>query len=265
MEWIDSHTHLYAKAFNNDRDEMIARAISMGVERFLMPNIDSESIEGMLALEEKYPDRCFPMMGLHPCSVKANYKEELAIVREWLEKRPFLAVGEIGIDLYWDKTHVEEQKAAFIKQAEWAVEFDIPIVIHSRESIDILVDLVQQIGDTRLRGVFHCFTGTVQQAEAIMKLGFYLGLGGVLTFKNGGVDKTMAEIGLERVILETDAPYLSPVPHRGKRNESSYVPLVAQKLAEVKQMELKEIAAITTENTCTLFTLPHHKSKLAIS
>lgn len=253
---IDTHTHLYAKAFNVDREEMIQRAIAEGVEQFLLPNIDEESIPGMLALEKDYPGRFFPMMGLHPCSVGANYQKDLEWVKHWLDQRDFIAVGEIGVDLYWDKTYVEEQKAAFIQQAEWSIERDRPIVIHSRESIDMLIELIRTIGDPNLRGVFHCFTGDQRQAEEIMELGFYLGIGGVLTFKNAGLDKTLAKISLDRVILETDAPYLAPVPKRGKRNESAYVRMVADKLALIKQLAVEEIEQITTENAQKLFRLP---------
>lgn len=253
---IDTHAHLYANKFTNDRAEMIARAQAVGVKQFLLPNIDEASIAGMLELEAAYPNQCFAMMGLHPCSVKENYQEDLAWVRKWLDKRDFLAIGEIGIDLYWDKTLLAEQKAAFLQQIEWALEFDRPIVIHARESLDILIELVKAVGDSNLRGVFHCFTGDVAQAEAIMELGFYLGIGGVLTFKNGGLDKTLAEISLERVILETDAPYLAPVPYRGKRNESAYIQEVVNKLALIKQLPSTKVAKITTENAQKLFNLP---------
>lgn len=253
---IDTHAHLYAKAFTNDRAEMIERASAGGVKQFLLPNIDEASIAGMLELETQYPNQCFAMMGLHPCSVKENYQEDLRWVRKWLEKRDFLAIGEIGIDLYWDKTLLAEQKAAFLQQVEWALEFDRPIVIHARESLDILIDLVKSVDDVNLRGVFHCFTGDVAQAEAIMELGFYLGVGGVLTFKNGGLDKTMAKISLERVILETDAPYLAPVPYRGKRNESAYIQEVANKLALIKGLSSGKVAEITSENAQKLFNLP---------
>ncbi len=260
MELIDTHAHLYANRFSTDREAMIKRAEEAGVNRFLLPNIDRESIEGMLALEQTYPGQCYAMMGLHPCSVKENYEEELALVRHWLDQRDFIAVGEIGIDLYWDKTHVEEQRKAFIQQAEWAIALDRPIVIHSRESIDMLIDIVRQIKEPKLRGVFHCFTGDRSQGEAIMELGFYLGIGGVLTFKNSGLDQTMDELPLDRVILETDAPYLAPTPYRGKRNESAYILQVAERLAEVKGIELAEIARITTENACSLFSLPDDKA-----
>jgi TatD DNase family protein len=253
---IDTHAHLYAKAFENDRAAMIERAQAVGVAKFLLPNVDESSIAGMLELEAAYPGRCFPMMGLHPCSVKENYLADLAWVRKWLDQRDFIAIGEIGIDLYWDKTFIEEQKAAFLTQVEWALEFDRPVVIHARESLDVLIDLLREVGDPNLRGVFHCFTGNVAQAEAIMKLGLYLGVGGVVTFKNGGVDKTLAEISLERIILETDAPYLAPIPYRGKRNESAYVQEVAAKLASIKGLSLAKIASITSENARKLFNLP---------
>lgn len=253
MELIDTHTHLYAKRFDSDRDEMIERAKAAGITTCYLPNIDSDSIPGMMALEAQYPDYCVPMMGLHPCSVKEDYKEELAIVREWLEKRTFVAVGEIGIDLYWDKTFFEQQKEAFIQQAEWAVEYAIPIVIHSRESIDIIIDLIQQMKEPRLKGIFHCFTGTKAQSEAIIDLGFLMGIGGVVTFKNGGLAETLADIDLNHLVLETDAPYLAPKPYRGKRNESAYVSLIADKVAAVKEVSTETVARVTTENAKKLF------------
>lgn len=253
---IDTHAHLYAKAFDHDRAAMIERAEVAGVKQFLLPNIDESSIAGMLALEAAYPGRCFPMMGLHPCSVKENYLADLAWVKKWLDQRDFIAVGEIGIDLYWDKTFIEEQKAAFLQQVEWALALNLPVVIHARDSLDLLIDLLKALGDPNLRGVFHCFTGNVAQAEAIMKLGLYLGVGGVLTYKNSGLDKTLAEISLERIILETDAPYLAPIPYRGKRNESAYVQEVAVKLASIKGLSLAKVTSITSENARNLFNLP---------
>lgn len=253
MELIDTHTHLYAKRFESDRAAMIQRAKAAGISACYLPNIDSESIPGMMELEEAYPGFCFPMMGLHPCSVKADYEQELAIVKEWLEKRSFVAVGEIGIDLYWDKTFFEQQKKAFIQQAEWAIAYDIPIVIHSRESIDILIDLIKEINNPKLRGIFHCFTGDRAQAQSIIELGFLMGIGGVVTFKNGGLAETLSDIGIEHLVLETDAPYLAPTPYRGKRNESAYVRLIAEKIAEVKEISLEELAAVTTQNARTVF------------
>ena len=253
MRLIDTHTHLYAEQFDGDREQMLKRAFGSGVEQFYLPNIDSTSIDSMLALEAAYPEHCFAMMGLHPCSVKENYKEELAIVKNWLEKRPFCAVGEIGIDLYWDKSTFEIQKEAFLTQIDWAIELDLPIVIHSRESTDIIIEILQSVKQEKLRGIFHCFGGSVEQAEAIIDLGFLLGIGGVLTFKKAGLDKTMAEIDLMHVVLETDSPYLAPTPYRGKRNESAYVRLVAEQLAKVKERSLDEVAEITTTNALKLF------------
>lgn len=258
MKLIDTHAHLYAAEFDEDRDAMIQRAVDQGVEKYYLPNIDSSSIDSMLALETAYPDRCFAMMGLHPCSVQANYEEELAIVRSWLGRRSFCAIGEIGIDLYWDTSTLEQQKIAFLRQVEWALEFDLPFAIHSRESIDLIIALLRDLKEPRLKGIFHCFGGSVDQAEAVIELGFLLGIGGVLTFKKAGLDATLASIDLAHLVLETDAPYLAPTPYRGKRNESAYVRLVAEKLATVKQVSLEEVATITTANAETLF----HHSKI---
>jgi TatD DNase family protein len=250
---IDTHAHLYAKQFDEDRETMLERAKASGVERFYLPNIDGNSIEGMLALEAKYPEICFPMMGLHPCSVKENYEEELAIVEEWLFKRSFCAVGEIGIDLYWDKTTLPQQIIAFRRQIGWAKQLDIPIIIHARESTEEILEVLESEKDDKLRGIFHCFGGTVEEANRITDLGFYLGIGGVLTFKKSGLDKTMQEIDLQHVVLETDAPYLAPTPYRGKRNESAYIRLVAEKLAGVKNIPFTEVAAITSANAKKIF------------
>jgi TatD DNase family protein len=252
---IDTHAHLYAKEFDEDRKEMVERARSKGVEKILLPNIDARSIEGMMQMELDYSGICYPMMGLHPCSVNENYEVELSIVRQWIEKRDFIAIGEIGIDLYWDKTFVKEQEIAFLQQTRWAMEKGWPIVIHSRESIDIILDLLEPLKDASLRGVFHCFTGDLQQAQRIMDLGFYMGLGGVLTFKNSGLDKVAKELPLSHLILETDAPYLSPTPFRGKRNESAYVSLVAEKLAAVKEISLEEVESSTSGNAKKLFSI----------
>lgn len=253
MKLIDTHAHLYASEFDADRDQMIARAIEQGVEQYYLPNIDSTSIEGMMRLEEAYPGRCFAMMGLHPCSVKDNYEQELSIVRQWIERRTFCAIGEIGLDFYWDLTHVEQQKSAFLTQVEWALEFDLPVIIHSRESMDDILALLHPIKQNGLRGIFHCFGGTVEQARAAIELGFLLGIGGVLTYKKAGLDVVLADIDLRHLVLETDAPYLSPVPHRGKRNESAYLRVVAERLAEIKGLPLDEIARVTSENAEKLF------------
>lgn len=253
MKFIDTHTHLYVEQFDDDRHTVIKRAIDSGVTRFYLPNIDTESVEGMLVLEKEYPDHCFPMIGLHPCSVKADYKEQLTVMRGWLNKRSFAAIGEIGMDLYWDTTFRKQQEDAFLRQCEWAMESDLPIVIHSRETTEVLIEMIQSINDIRLRGIFHCFTGNVKQAEAITNLGFKLGIGGVATFKNGGLDKTLADVNLEHIVLETDSPYLAPKPHRGKRNESAYIVLVARKLAEIYGVSLAEVAEVTSKNARKIF------------
>ncbi len=254
MQLIDTHTHLYVEQFEKDRAATIERAISKGVEKFYLPAIDSETHEAMFELEAEYPNRCFAMMGLHPCSVKADYERELKIVEEWIRKRPFCAIGEIGIDLHWDTTFVEQQKEAFTRQINWAKDLDVPIVIHSRKSTWEVIEILRAEKSDKLRGIFHCFGGTVAEAEAIIDCGFHLGIGGVLTFKKAGLDKTMEAIDLEHVVLETDAPYLAPTPYRGKRNESAYVELVAQKLALIKGVDISEIARITSENAQKIFT-----------
>jgi len=251
--FIDTHTHLCAGQFDEDREQVVHAALYQGVDRMYLPNIDQESIEPMLTLEKAFPDHCFAMMGLHPCSVKENFEEELTTVRSWLERRSFKAIGEIGIDLYWDKTFVKEQEIAFLRQVDWAMEFDLPIVIHSRESIDDILALLEPRKEAKLRGIFHCFTGTNEQADRIIDLGFLMGIGGVLTFKNAGLDKVIESVALEHLVLETDAPYLSPTPHRGKRNESAFIPLVANKLAAVHQVSVEEVAAVTSKNAMDLF------------
>jgi TatD DNase family protein len=253
MMLIDTHTHLYVKQFNSDREAVIERAIANDIQKFYLPNIDRNSIDALLSLENKYPQRCFAMMGLHPCSVKEDYEEELAVVKSWLDKRPFCAVGEIGIDLYWDKTFLEQQKDAFRRQSRWAVELGLPIVIHSRESTDIIIDLIKELNLPGLKGIFHCFGGTETQARQIIELGFLLGIGGVLTYKNSGLQESLRSISLEHIVLETDSPYLAPVPFRGKRNESAYIKYIAEKLAEVKSVTVEEIAAVTSENAENLF------------
>lgn len=245
---IDTHTHLYLKEFDNDREEMLQRALEAGVSEFYLPNIDSTSIESMLLLEETHPTMCHAMMGLHPCSVQENFEDELKVVETWLSNRLFPAIGEIGIDLFWDKTFVEQQIRAFRTQINWAKELRLPIVIHSRDSIDLIIDILKQEKDERLQGIFHCFTGTVEQATAVMSLGFSMGIGGVVTFKNSGLDVVVEKIPLEWLVLETDSPYLAPVPFRGKRNESAYVRIVAEKLAEVKAIDFETVANATTAN-----------------
>ena len=232
---------------------MLQRAEKEGVAKILMPAIDTETHENMLKLEQKHPGVCFAMMGVHPCSVKSNYKEELKAARAYLENRPFIAIGEIGLDFYWDKTFVAEQYLVFHEQIEWALEFDLPIVIHSRESVDECIRVVSEHQKGKLKGVFHCFSGNDKQAQQIIDLGFYLGIGGVVTFKNSGLDKVMEKVSLEYVVLETDAPYLAPVPFRGKRNEPSYLKYVTEKLALIKNISQEVVAQITTANAEKLF------------
>lgn len=252
MEIIDTHTHLYLEDFQADIENVLSRAKAEGVTRFYLPNVDSSSIDVLLKLEEKHPD-CVAMMGLHPCSVKENVTNELKLVEEWLRKRPFAAVGEIGLDYYWDKTFVAEQKEAFRKQINWALELNLPIVIHSRDSMQDCIDIVKENQNGTLRGIFHCFGGTVDEAKQIMDLGFLMGIGGVLTYKKSGLAEVLTSIPLEYLVLETDAPYLTPVPFRGKRNEPSYLKYVVAKMAEAMNIPVEEIAAQTTSNAQKLF------------
>jgi TatD DNase family protein len=250
---IDTHCHLYLPEFGDDRAEMIGRAQKEGVRKFLLPAIDSGTHEQMLELETGYPGACLAMMGVHPCSIRENYKEQLEIAQSYFQKRAFIAVGEIGLDFYWDKTYTDQQYEAFHEQIGWAIQYKIPIVIHSRESIDECIGVVKQYEGKGLRGVFHCFSGDIRQAEAIIALGFNLGIGGVVTFKNSGLDRVMEQVSMEKVVLETDSPYLAPVPFRGKRNESSYLKYVVEKLAVIKGVAEEEIKSVTTRNAMKLF------------
>lgn len=251
--FIDTHAHIYAEEFNADRPDMLARCEEQGIARIYMPNVDHTSIDGMMEIEQQDPKRYVATMGLHPCYVKKDFQRELYLVEDWLNKRPFAAIGEIGTDLYWDKTYWEQQQEAFTIQVEWARKFKIPVIIHCRESINETIALVEKLKDEQLTGIFHCFSGNLEQAKKITELGFLLGIGGVVTFKNGGLDKVLPEISLEHLVLETDSPYLAPVPHRGKRNEPAYIPLVAKRLAEVKQCDLEDLQRITTQNAMKLF------------
>ena len=253
MEITDTHSHIYLDDFDQDRSEMLKRSETEGVTKILMPAIDSITHEKMIESENLNHDQCIAMMGLHPCSVKENFMDELAIVKKYLTQRKFVAVGEIGLDFYWDKTFIKEQFEAFHKQIEWGLEFNLPIVIHSRNSIDQCVEVVRLRQNGKLKGVFHCFSGSLVQANEIIELGFYLGIGGVLTYKNSGLDKVVEQIDMKHLVLETDAPYLTPAPFRGKRNECSYIKYVAQKLAAVKKISLEEVADITTVNAENLF------------
>lgn len=255
MDWIDSHAHIYLSEFDKDKKETIARSKKAGVSRILMPAVDSSTHESMLKTEEEFRDVCISMMGLHPCSVNENYEDELSKIEKYLQQRKFIAIGEIGLDFYWDLSFKEQQYSAFHRQIEWALHYDMPISIHSRNATDECIEVVQQHQQGNLKGVFHCFSGTVEQARKVIDAGFYLGIGGVLTFKNAGLDKVVKEVDLVHIILETDAPYLAPTPYRGKRNECSYIPLIGQKLADLKETGIENIAAVTTANTEKLFAL----------
>ena len=254
MHFIDTHTHLFTEQFDEDRSLIIKKALDAGVQKMLLPNIDIDSIVPMHQLATEFPNNCFPMMGLHPCSVNENWESDLAIIKSNLDENKYCAVGEIGMDLYWDKSTLEIQKLAFARQIEWAKEKRLPIVIHVRDAFDETFEVVDALNDESLTGIFHCFNGSLEQAEHILNYGgFKLGLGGVLTFKNSGVDKVIADVEIQHLVLETDSPYLAPTPHRGKRNESSYVPLIAQKLADVKGISIEEVAKITTANAHEVF------------
>ncbi len=255
MTLIDTHAHIYSKQLISDLPAILDRADKGGVGQILMPAIDATTHAAMLQVEQQYPGRCISMMGLHPCSVGENYVEELRLVEDFLTKRTFIAVGEIGLDFYWDLTYKDQQVIAFNRQVELALAYDIPIVIHSRNSTEECLEIVKQYQKGKLRGVFHCFSGDRAQAQQVIDLGFYLGIGGVVTFKNGGLDKALEGIPLEYIVLETDAPYLAPVPYRGKRNEPSYIEYVAYKLAELYKIEVETVAAATTSNAKKLFSL----------
>ena len=253
--FIDTHTHLYSDKFSDDRDAMIGRAKAAGVALTLLPAIDRGSHAAMLEVEQRYPDYCLAMIGLHPVSVKEDFEEELAAVERYLETRRWVAIGEIGMDLYWDKTFQRQQQEAFLRQCGWAIRYDLPISIHARDALDELLDLVEGIADSRLRGVLHCFTGDVMQARRAVDAGFYLGIGGVATFKNGGLEKVITGVPRDRVVLETDAPYLAPDPYRGKRNESSYLPLIAGRIAGLWDMPTDRVGELTSANARQLFDL----------
>jgi TatD DNase family protein len=249
----DTHTHLYSEQFDEDREDMIQRAKDAGVSRFFIPAIDSSYTESMFALEKENPNDVFLMMGLHPTSVKENYLEELAHVKNWIDKRIFYAIGEIGIDLYWDKSFLVQQQEAFRTQIKWAKEKKIPIVIHCRDAFDEIFEILEIEKDDALRGIFHCFTGTLEQAKQAISYNMKLGIGGVATFKNGKIDTFLNEIGLQNIVLETDSPYLAPTPFRGKRNESSYITNVIDKLVAIYGISFQEIVEITTQNSKDVF------------
>lgn len=253
MTYIDTHTHLYDEQFSEDIDSAIKKSIELGVIKMYMPNCNSETIVGMMQLSEKWPNNCIPMMGLHPCYVKEDYQKELSLVNDWLNKEQFAAVGEVGLDYHWDLTFKQQQIEAFEYQIDLALEHNLPIVIHSRSSTQDCIDIVKKKQNGNLKGVFHCFGGTLDEAKQITDLNFMLGIGGVVTFKNSKLGDIIKDIDIDHLVLETDAPYLAPTPYRGKRNESSYIPLIAEKLVDIKQMSLKDIAAATTKNAEKLF------------
>lgn len=253
MEYIDSHAHIYAKKFDADRDEVISRCRENGVGKIYMPNIDVGSIEPMLEAAQKYPETCVPMMGLHPCDVDREFEKTLYVMEEWFNKMSFAGVGETGIDLYWDKTTLALQIEALKIQIGWAKEKNLPIILHCRESLSETIEIIRTETDETLTGIFHCFTGTLEQAQEIIEMGFLLGIGGVATFKNGGLDKVLPTIGLDHVVLETDSPYLAPVPYRGKRNSPEYIPLIAQRVSELTGNSLEEVAEKTSLNARAVF------------
>ncbi|HTN46050.1 MAG TPA: TatD family hydrolase [Flavipsychrobacter sp.] len=251
--YIDTHTHLYDEKLMEEEEQMIQRALDANVRKMYMPNCDSETITPMMHLAKKYPDHCMPMMGLHPCYVKENYLEELKIAAEWLAKEKFYAIGEIGLDYYWDLSFKEQQKKAFELQIDWALEQGLPIVIHSRESTQDCIDIVRSKQTGELKGIFHCFSGTVDEAKQVVSLGFYLGIGGVVTYKKTNLPEVITAAGIENIVLETDAPYLAPVPYRGKRNESSYIPAISESVSKVLGISTDEVRSVTTKNALSIF------------
>jgi len=253
MQFVDTHCHLYLPEFDNDLDEVIMRAGAAGVKKFYLPAIDSSVSGNLLALEVKYPGKCFAMAGLHPCSVNENYRQELEQVEKLIQKRSFAAIGEIGLDFYWSTVFTAQQYESFEIQMEWALQKNMPIVIHTRNAMQETIDFVKPFASRGLTGIFHCFGGSYENAVQITGMDFYLGIGGVLTYKKSGLDEVMKQIDLKYIVLETDAPYLSPVPFRGKRNESSYIKIIAEKLADIKNIRVEEVAAITTANAEKIF------------
>lgn len=253
MRFIDTHTHLYTEEFDDDRKEVITRAIEAGIYRFYCPAIDSSYTEKMLAAKALFPDKIFLMAGLHPCSVKEDFRTELEKVEEFLSSNQVAGIGETGLDYHWDKTFIKEQKESLRQHGEWAIEYNKPLILHTRESIDDAISIVEEYIPRGLTGIFHCFSGNLQQAKKIVSMGFSLGIGGVLTFKNSGLASVISEIPMEYIVLETDSPYLSPAPYRGKRNESARLILIAEKLASVKNIPLEEVAQITTDNALKIY------------
>jgi len=255
IQLVDTHTHLYLPEFDSDRDDVIRNASAAGISKLLMPNIDAGSVGKMISLEKKYPGLCYSMIGLHPTSVRTDYKDQLELIGDYLNEDRVMAVGEIGIDLYWDKSFLKEQIEAFKMQVRLAISNDLPVVIHSREAFDEIFKSLEDFRGSGIKGVFHAFSGTVYQAGKAIKMGFKIGIGGIVTFRNSGLDLIVKEIGAENIVLETDSPYLAPVPHRGRRNESSYIRLINAKVAEILNMSFEKTAEITTANAIELFSL----------
>ena len=255
MRFTDTHAHIYSDKYNTDRDEVIRKSLENGVQKIYMPNVDVDSIDAMLEAELKNPGVCIPMMGLHPCDVNKEFEKQLYIMEEWIGKREFAGIGETGLDLYWDKTFFEQQKESLRIQIQWAKKKKWPIILHCRESMDETIAIIKEEKSEDLKGIFHCFTGSVEQAKEIIELGFLLGIGGVSTYKNGGLDKVLPEIGLEHLVLETDGPYLAPIPHRGKRNSPEFIPLIAQRVGDLTMRTLEQVSAVTEENSRKVF---HH-------
>lgn len=251
--FVDTHSHIYSEEFSTDRDEVISRAQHAGIDRIVLPNIDSSSIKPMLDLTDSNPGYFFPLIGLHPTSVKEDFRKELEIIEYWIAKRKFYGIGEIGIDLYWDKTFLAEQLEAFRIQIDWAKQLKIPIAVHVRDSFAEVMEVLREKKNDSLKGVFHSFTGTIEQANQIVELGFKIGLGGIVTFKKSGLDQVVPEISLQNILLETDSPWLAPVPHRGRRNECSYLPSIASKVADLHNIKIDKVAQITTQNAQELF------------
>lgn len=248
MSYTDTHAHIYASKFDKDRDDIIRSAVDLGVGKIYMPNIDVDSIDAMLEAEMRYPQNCIPMMGLHPCHVNKEFEKQLYVMEEWINKRDFSAIGETGLDLYWDKTHIELQKESLKIHIQWAKQKKLPIVLHCREAMDEVIEIIKSEKTEDLLGIFHCFSGTLEQAKEIIALGFHMGIGGVVTYKNGGLDQILPEIGLEHLVLETDSPYLAPVPHRGKRNSPEYIPIIAEKISGLLGISLQEVSEVTQKN-----------------
>jgi TatD DNase family protein len=253
MVLTDTHTHLYYETIADKRAALVQRCIDNNINRLFLPNVDAESVPLVYNLVKAYPELCYPMLGLHPCSVKADWEQELATIKAAHQQNKIYAIGEIGIDLYWDKTFLTEQVEAFRQQINWAKSLKLPIVIHCRDAFNEVYEVLQQEHDENLRGIFHCFSGNLEQAKQVIDLGFYLGIGGVVTYKNAGLDKVVSEIDLKHIVLETDSPYLTPVPFRGKPNESSYLIYIAQKVADLHQTGVEEVAFITTQNSRQVF------------